>query len=154
MSRRVQRAGRTSARLARKRKKAEAGLETGPDGFDIGRDPRRLSPAELRALGHRAAPLLQAVRKRCIDCCGGRSDEVRRCTAVFCSLWPYRMATDPWRGDAPGNTRTERDLPTPPPQQSATTASASGNRDTAPAEARRRRKEAVATPDLPLFDEA
>ncbi|MBL8659493.1 MAG: hypothetical protein JNM75_07020 [Rhodospirillales bacterium] len=154
MSRRVRRAGQMSARLARKRKKAEAGLETGPDGFDIGRDPRRLSPAELRALGHRAAPLLQAMRKRCIDCCGGRSDEVRRCTAVSCSLWPYRMATDPWRGDAPTNTRTERDVPIPPSQNSSTTASASENPYTAPATTRRRRKAAVASPDLPLFDEA
>ena len=71
--------------------KALAGLETGPDGADIGRDPRRLAPAELRALGHRAAPLLQAMRRRCVDCCGGKTDEVRRCTAVACPLWPYRM---------------------------------------------------------------
>ncbi|HSO42690.1 MAG TPA: hypothetical protein VLR47_07610 [Rhodospirillales bacterium] len=85
-------------RPARKKRGRAAGdgLETAPDGTVIGQDPRRLSPDEFRALGHRAKPLLQAMRRRCIDCCGGKSDEVRRCTAVACPLWPYRMGTDPW----------------------------------------------------------
>lgn len=82
-----------------KRRRAADGLET-VGGAVIGRDPRRLSTDELRALGHRGKPLLQAIRRRCVDCCGGKKDEVRRCTATACALWPYRMATDPWQAPA------------------------------------------------------
>lgn len=77
----------------------EAGLERAADGTVIGQDPRSLTPPELRELGHRGKPLLQAMRRRCVDCCGGKADEVRRCTAVACPLWPYRMGTDPWHAE-------------------------------------------------------
>src|SRR5262249_17397748 len=45
-------------------------------------------------------PPLQAIRARCLDCCGNQANEVALCTAVECPSWPFRMATDPWRKPA------------------------------------------------------
>ena len=67
------------------------------DGHDIGRDPRRMTVGELAALGHNQVSPLRALRLRCIDCCGGSPSEVRLCTAVQCSAWPFRMGRNPWR---------------------------------------------------------
>ena len=36
----------------------------------------------------------KAIRLKCLDCCGGYSAEVRRCPAVNCSLWRYRMGNE------------------------------------------------------------
>ncbi len=62
----------------------------------IGRDPRRMSAAELNALGHHKRSLLRVIRENCIGCCAGHEAEVRRCALVDCPLWPYRMATNPF----------------------------------------------------------
>jgi DNA-binding transcriptional regulator YiaG len=43
---------------------ARAGYEPGPEGYMTGRDPRRMSPDELRAMGHEAMCPLQALRLR------------------------------------------------------------------------------------------
>jgi hypothetical protein len=72
------------------------GLEL-DDGQLIGRDPRILSTDELRALGHTPTPVLRAIRERCLDCCCEQPAEVRKCTAVGCPSWPFRMGTNPWR---------------------------------------------------------
>ncbi len=66
-------------------------------GEVVGRDPRKMSPDELRAMGHEPMPPLAALRLRCIDCCGGSVAEVRYCTARKCPSWPFRMGTSPWR---------------------------------------------------------
>lgn len=71
-----------------------AGLET-VSGEKIGRDPRRMSPAELAAVGHSSNSLIDAIRAKCLDCCGQESSEVRKCTATFCDLWPFRMGSNP-----------------------------------------------------------
>ena len=44
-------------------------LEQSPadDGHLIGRDPRRMSIAELTGLGHQAGPLLAVIRAKCLD---------------------------------------------------------------------------------------
>jgi hypothetical protein len=34
-----------------------------------------------------------AVREKCLDCCGYERKEVRLCTAIHCPLYPYRMGT-------------------------------------------------------------
>jgi hypothetical protein len=102
-------------RAQRRRPQAADGLETAVDGTVVGQDPRALSPDELRALGHRGKPLLQAMRRRCVDCCGGKKDEVRRCTAVACPLWPYRMGTDPWHPQAKPAAEPEPAQPPAPP---------------------------------------
>ena len=40
---------------------------------------------EIRRLGI-------AIRKKCIDCCGGMISEVRGCRIKSCPLWEYRTA--------------------------------------------------------------
>lgn len=162
-----------SRRAAKKRLVAAEGLETAPDGALMGRDPRRLSADELRALGHRGKPLLQAIRRRCVDCCGGKKDEVRRCTATACPLWPYRMATDPWHpptaagglagGERPGPAAIgEPAEPASPVLAPAAAAiavpvpAASPEPAAAPPRRPGRRRETVAatTPLLPFLDDA
>ena len=66
-------------------------------GHLIGRDPRRMSIAELTALGHQTRPLLAVIRAKCLDCVGYEPSEVRKCTAIDCALWPYRMLRNPFR---------------------------------------------------------
>jgi hypothetical protein len=66
-------------------------------GHLIGRDPRRMSVAELTALGHQPRPLLAVIRAKCLDCVGDEPSEVRKCVAVDCALWPFRMAHNPFR---------------------------------------------------------
>lgn len=36
----------------------------------------------------------QAIRDKCIDCCGGFVREVKRCSAYNCPLWRFRMGTE------------------------------------------------------------
>ena len=36
--------------------------------------------------------LKQAIRQKCMDCCGGMRREVERCTISSCPLYPYRKA--------------------------------------------------------------
>lgn len=62
---------------------------------DIGRDPRKMTEAELVALGHHKRPLLRVIRANCIECAAGSEAEVRRCRMVACAMWPYRMGTNP-----------------------------------------------------------
>jgi hypothetical protein len=56
-----------------------------------------MGPDELRALGHAPLAPSAAIRAHCLDCCGGSSDEVRKCTAVRCPSWPFRIGANPWR---------------------------------------------------------
>jgi hypothetical protein len=64
---------------------------------EIGRDPRKMTVAELEAVGHPRKPILRAIREKCIDCCAGYVAEVRRCRMIDCSLWPFRMSANPYR---------------------------------------------------------
>jgi len=70
------------------------------EGFDVGRDPRRMSAGELEQLGHARVSPQRALRLKCLDCCNGSSQEVRLCTAVDCPSWPFRMGRNPWSGPA------------------------------------------------------
>lgn len=72
-------------------------LEPGADGKLIGRDPRSLSQDELTGAGHKPMSAQDALRLRCIDCCAGSTDEVRKCVAVACAAWPFRMGKSPWK---------------------------------------------------------
>lgn len=38
---------------------------------------------------------LQAIRRECLDCCCGKSGEVKDCTLTTCTLWPYRLGKRP-----------------------------------------------------------
>ena len=62
----------------------------------IGRDPRRMTTAELNQLGHSSNSVLAAVRANCVECCGGKTSEVRMCPATSCPLWAFRMGTNPF----------------------------------------------------------
>ena len=69
-----------------------------PDvGKDCGKDPRKMTAAELEALGHQPMSPGKALRLRCLDCCAGSPAEVRMCSAVACPSWPFRMGKNPWR---------------------------------------------------------
>ena len=37
-----------------------------------------------------AEELLGAIRRRCLQCCGGSRNEVRGCRVRDCALWAYR----------------------------------------------------------------
>jgi hypothetical protein len=39
--------------------------------------------------------VLKAIRAQCLECCGGSSDEVSKCTSPKCSLYPFRRGKDP-----------------------------------------------------------
>ena len=74
-------------------------LETDPvEGVLVGKNPRDLGVSGLRAIGHDPKPVLKAIREKCLDCSGSSRAEVRRCTAVGCPLWPFRMGSNPFYG--------------------------------------------------------
>jgi len=90
------------AAIDRRRKINRAALmEKSPfsvdEGEEIGRDPRSLSADDLQSAGIERQTLMKAVRRHCIDCCVYQSSEVRKCVAVACDLWPFRMGANPWR---------------------------------------------------------
>lgn len=76
---------------------AQKALLEKQNGWDVGRDPRRMTREELMAAGHQPMSPLKALRLRCLDCCAGQPSEVRLCTAVGCPSWPFRMRNNPWR---------------------------------------------------------
>lgn len=71
--------------------------EMHPDGTPQGRDPRKMGPADMEALGLERISRGDAVRAKCLDCMVGNAAEVRRCCDVACALWPFRMGSDPFR---------------------------------------------------------
>lgn len=71
--------------------------EQHPDGGMSGRDPRKMSAADLEACGLAKQSRGDAIRAHCTDCCVGNTAEIRRCALHTCPLWPFRMGTDPWR---------------------------------------------------------
>lgn len=66
-------------------------------GEVVGKDPRKMTQAEFREIGHRAMSPIEVIRARCLDCCAGSVAEVRYCTVRKCPSWPFRMGTSPWR---------------------------------------------------------
>jgi hypothetical protein len=67
-----------------------------PDGSTEGKHPRDADVDVMREI-HEPGPLLRVIRAKCIDCSGGSESEARKCTAIGCALWPYRMASNPFR---------------------------------------------------------
>jgi hypothetical protein len=70
--------------------------ERGDDGELVGKDPRKVPPAVL-SLYHSEKNPLKALRARCLDCCCGQPGEVRKCIAITCPSWPFRMGINPFR---------------------------------------------------------
>lgn len=75
-------------------------LATSKDAADegelVGRDPRQV-PSEILSLYYGERNPLKAIRLRCLDCCCGQPTEVRKCTAVMCPSWPFRMGVNSFR---------------------------------------------------------
>jgi hypothetical protein len=71
--------------------------DSAQDGNLVGKDPRTLSHEDLGRLGHEPMSAQEALRLRCLDCCGGSPHDVRICTAVTCPSWPFRMGRSPWK---------------------------------------------------------
>jgi len=63
----------------------------------IGRDPRKITPNEFDQAGIGAAPLLDVIRAKCLDCCAEQAEEVSKCVSFVCPNWPYRMGANPFR---------------------------------------------------------
>ena len=72
------------------------------DGELIGREPRDVGRKALAALGGPQGTT-KAIRAKCLDCCCGSAPEVRKCTAVRCALWPFRMGRNPFHSRAREN---------------------------------------------------
>jgi hypothetical protein len=66
------------------------------EGELIGKHPSDV-PLEILSLKFRAQNPLTAIREKCLDCCCGNAAEVRKCVAVDCPSWPFRMGTNPFR---------------------------------------------------------
>jgi hypothetical protein len=66
-------------------------------GQKVGKLPRSLGLGQLRALGQPESPI-RAIRSKCLDCSAGVVSEVRKCVAVTCALWPFRMGSNPFHG--------------------------------------------------------
>jgi hypothetical protein len=62
-----------------------------------GADPKSLTVEEFATAGHTGGPLLDIIRKNCMDCVGQAQADVRRCAITNCVFWPYRMGSNPWR---------------------------------------------------------
>jgi hypothetical protein len=62
----------------------------------IGKDPGDV-PSQTLSLKFRAQNPLKAIREKCLDCCCANASEVRKCVAIDCALWPFRIGTNPFR---------------------------------------------------------
>jgi hypothetical protein len=79
-------------------------------GHPVGRLPSEISLEALRALGGPESPM-KAIRAKCVDCSGGNTAETRKCVAIKCPLWPFRMGKNPFWGKS--DDATESDAPAP-----------------------------------------
>jgi hypothetical protein len=93
-----------------------------PDGSTEGRNPNDL-PKELLHEAFKKTSLLKVLRDKCIECCCHQFGEVRKCTAVGCPLWPYRLGKNPF-SNRKGNPAS---LPNHPPSAVNSESSAEGH---------------------------
>jgi hypothetical protein len=71
----------------------------------IGRLPSDIPLRELRELAVTESPT-KAIRAKCVDCSGHNMAEVRKCVAIDCALWPFRMGHSPFRGKQDDDARS------------------------------------------------
>src|SRR5258708_8012199 len=64
-----------------------------PDGSTEGVHPKDADPAVMGEI-HMPLPIMKVIRAKCIDCSAGSEAEVRKCVAINCALWPYRMGSN------------------------------------------------------------
>jgi hypothetical protein len=65
-------------------------------GERVGKIPAEV-PSDFFARYYGAKNPLRAIRAKCLDCCCGSTSEVRKCVAVDCPLWAFRMGVNPFR---------------------------------------------------------
>lgn len=58
-------------------------------GHPVGRNPKEIDVERLRL--DYTTGTVKAIREKCLDCCVGQIDEVRKCVSIKCALWPFRM---------------------------------------------------------------
>ncbi len=72
-------------------------LEPSPYEIDrgelIGRDPRKLTEAEVLEAGIELRVPTKAIRAFCLECVGHAESEVRKCVSTNCPLWVIRMGS-------------------------------------------------------------
>jgi hypothetical protein len=68
-------------------------------GKKVGANPLAISKPLLFALDCPTSPI-SAIRAFCVECSGGNATEARKCTAVMCPLWAFRMGTNPFHAKA------------------------------------------------------
>lgn len=70
-------------------------LEPSPYEIDrgelIGRDPRKLTEAEVLEAGIELRVPTKAIRAMCYECTGHQESEIRKCVSFRCPLWCMRM---------------------------------------------------------------
>lgn len=60
--------------------------------------------------------LFKAIRAKCLDCCCGSSNEVEKCPADDCPLYPYRFGNElSLFTDSGTSTKSEKHKPKPYP---------------------------------------
>ena len=52
--------------------------------------------AVAAAAGHKPMSPMDAIRKKCLDCCVGQHSEVKNCEAIGCYLWAFRSGKHPY----------------------------------------------------------
>ena len=65
-------------------------IVTNPDGSTEGVHPNDI-PREQIIAEFPARSVTEAIRAKCLDCSVYQVGEIRKCTAVGCPLWPFRM---------------------------------------------------------------
>jgi hypothetical protein len=59
--------------------------------------------------------ILDAIRRKCLDCAGFQPGEVAQCPIIRCALWPYRLGRNPFHARASeGAVAVEREGLEPP----------------------------------------
>ncbi|MEZ0002049.1 hypothetical protein ABIA18_003846 [Sinorhizobium fredii] len=66
--------------------------------------------AVAKAAGHEQMSPLQAIRRKCLDCCCNQPSEIRACEAVNCALWPFRASVHPYTSARMKNPSQEADF--------------------------------------------
>ena len=66
------------------------------DGHLVGKLPKEV-PLEILQQKFSTQSPLKALRARCLECCCSEVVEVRKCTAISCPAWPFRMGINPFR---------------------------------------------------------
>lgn len=91
--------GRPSSNNVNRARYLEPSPVAADGGQQVGKMPGSIVRDDLGALGHPESPI-RAIRAKCIDCSGGAATEARKCVAIGCALWPFRMASNPFRKPA------------------------------------------------------